>query len=237
MLRNKQLNAYQALTDVPEGWDRHRRFYKTLGPFVIMDNGVIRLDTTKPTPAYRCEYPTLDLALDFTSTTTRTFKLPDGTPVKKAWLNAGGRQYLLIDHDSGIAVRTARDWLNEDWHKGQAGLPSYLQQAGAYKLGTGHPAVGGAPIEVSMPDRVLAKKALGWMKELRSVCIVTDRIDPMAYYMPPRAGCHPYKWFTEGLTVAAALALLDKPAIRRIAALGVAKPRLIQSVPYLLIEE
>ena len=83
------------------------------------------------------------------------FLEPDGTPVKKAWLQHKGQQILLIDYDSGIAVRL-------DYERGQE-LPEFVPHwikaasACAWWPGAGVRPYG-KPIKIGQPYKACAEE-------------------------------------------------------------------------------
>ena len=145
-----------------QGWDRFKAFHSVVGSVsfsTLYTQGFIRFDTDEviftlsdPRPNYRHHYKDLNvtIALTVDKDCPRLF-MPDGTPVKKSWLDVGGSQALLIDHDSkrvvGLRTRTA-------WMAGlDTRLPIRFKDVAAYIGGAGALPVG-APITLRRPNKI-----------------------------------------------------------------------------------
>jgi hypothetical protein len=103
-------------------WDQYEAFHMGLDgkrgltqtgawmypTFVIFDDGQLWCRLSHPDPHDRHDYPELNVTLvSSNDKACPTLFTPDGEQVKKAWLNDDGMQCMLIDHDSGRAVRLA----------------------------------------------------------------------------------------------------------------------------------
>lgn len=100
-------------------WDRYKEFHIGIGvcgfeatdwrypPFVLFRKRQrVECMRSRPAPFERVEYPLLGVSLVATEDSwCPQLYFADGEPVRKAWLNDNGQQYLLIDHDSHRAVR------------------------------------------------------------------------------------------------------------------------------------
>lgn len=96
----------------PIQWDQFDAFHRTLcvanSTCTVFDTGEVLWKGVRPDPEDRTAYPPLGLSLWGTTDTGLgwAFALPDGTPVKQAWLSPTGIQTLLIDHTAQRAVNT-----------------------------------------------------------------------------------------------------------------------------------
>lgn len=135
-------------------WDTYCAFHWHVKPgFVQFETGELIYTVGKPDPDQRRVYNALNVQIVSTADPScPTLLLPDGTPVKKAWLTRGGMQYLAIDRDLNVAVQ-----LIVPYHgRGKASdkdklAPAHLEgRFAAYWTGPGRTPVGQA-IEVSTP--------------------------------------------------------------------------------------
>jgi hypothetical protein len=87
-------------------WDGYRAFHWTVATgFIQFETGELIYTDASPDPDHRSTYNSVGVQIVATSDDKcPTLLLPDGTPVKKAWLNRKGMQYLAIDLDLKVAV-------------------------------------------------------------------------------------------------------------------------------------
>lgn len=122
---------------------------------VTTEQGMAFWGKSKVEPEFRKHYP--DLNITVVSTTDDDcpkFKEPDGTPIKKAWLQHKGQQILIIDHDFDIAVRV-------DYEQGH-GLPECTPEwlrphASAWWPGRSSKPFG-KPVKISQPYKACAEE-------------------------------------------------------------------------------
>lgn len=156
-------------SDKKQRWDKYRQFHIGVTPvsltsttvpyaeppFVMFDSGEVIATSGAPNPNVRCAYPMLGVTL----VATGDAKCPalttaDGAKVPKAWLNDNGQQYLLIDHDTGRAVRT-------DAYYNASPLVSadcyWAKAAAAYFAGPGQPPIG-RKVALRQPLKLLPKE-------------------------------------------------------------------------------
>lgn len=148
-------------------WDRYRAFhlgydgtptatnhYYMVPPFIQFDTGELVCALHSPNPGQRRHYSDLNLEVRATADADcPSLTLPDGTKLAKTWLDDGGQQHLLIDHDSNRVVR-----LDKPMGEGRMPLRFYrsdysgcgLPLFSAYFAGEGAPPVGG-PVAVNRP--------------------------------------------------------------------------------------
>lgn len=102
-------------------WDRYKAFHMSLrrggvvdtsghyaanAPFVQFDTGELICNLCSPGPEDRGEYAGLNVGVyGTTDSTCPTLYMADGTRVPTAWLDCGGMQHLLVDHDLRRAYR------------------------------------------------------------------------------------------------------------------------------------
>jgi hypothetical protein len=135
-------------------WDTYRTFHWTVSPnFIQFESGELIYTDARPDPDFR---NTIDrLGVQIVSTTDPecpTLLLPDGEPIRKAWLTRGGMQYLAIDLDLMVAVQLQPTaWGRTAPTDADRRAPAYLQgRFSAYWAGPGRMPVGN-PVSVSTP--------------------------------------------------------------------------------------
>jgi hypothetical protein len=97
-------------------WDAYKAFHVNQAPLIYFDTGELICTVQCPPVDARREYNAFNVELT-TSKDVGTLWAPDGTELKKAWLDDNGMQYLLVDKDLNVAVRTdgcGRRWRNQD---------------------------------------------------------------------------------------------------------------------------
>lgn len=150
-------------------WDRFRAFYTCCDkfegnfyrqpsynnpPLYLFDTGELICTHSQPDPNWRGVYNSVGVTL--TTTKDTKLRLPDGvTDVLTAWLDDGGMQYLLIDHDSGHAVRLDTGFRYINSHTPlplTPGIPERFQfNCYAYIGGPGMKPISHGQIKVSVP--------------------------------------------------------------------------------------
>lgn len=139
-------------------WDQHREFHwqinssSTATPshshdpvITVFQDGSLAVHYGTRRPEVRHDYP--DYGISITSTTDKqcpNLLNPEGVKVPKAWLNDGGAQTLLIDHELGRAY-SLDDGLKTAKHK--------LWCAALYAKAGAHPQTGTAHISCPLDNK------------------------------------------------------------------------------------
>lgn len=145
-------------------WDGWRAFHVNHGPFTQFDTGELVLRSQTWNPDDRRSFR--DLGVTIVASEDETLPaliLPDGTPIKRAWLYDGGAQVLLIDDSTRHVVRIG------PWLKGENSLlPTRFagRAIEAYFAGPGRPPIGTA-VSVSPPYK-LSKDEKDYLASLRA---------------------------------------------------------------------
>ena len=131
-------------------WDQHREFHWQVNSsstatqshihdpvITVFRDGSLAVHYGTGRPEVRHNYP--DYGISTTSTTDQhcpNLLSPDGVKLPKAWLNDGGAQTLLIDHELGRAY-SLDAWRDKDKH--QLRCAAFYVKAGASpQTGTAH---------------------------------------------------------------------------------------------------
>lgn len=106
-------------------WDRYDEFHRATGPIVYFETGELVLVEGAPSVDWRHTYSDYNVELMATGDhgVCPTLYTQDGKEIPNAWLYDSGQQYLLIDHDMRIAVRT--DGVKRCWRDSTGALISH----------------------------------------------------------------------------------------------------------------
>lgn len=149
-------------------WDEFKEFhnnvtpystynsYKT--PFVLFESGEFIITSNYFSPSKRKQYQTLNLSLFMSRDMSWRswlkpikFTTPDGDEVKRSWLEVGGSQTLVHDHDSQRTVRLGSKWT--DSSKSNSLIPlRFRSVAYMYCAGKGEPPIGRSQVAIRQPD-------------------------------------------------------------------------------------
>lgn len=177
-------------------WDRYSAFhmgaFKQLcatdshryPPFIIFDSGEVISPHFKFDPYARGHYPLLDVSVFLTSDAgCPTLYLPDGTPVKKAWCDNEGHQFVIVDHATKRVVTHG--------NAPDAKMPDRFKGFRAYWKKPGAPPVGG-PITICRPDQIaLTKEERQRKEDMSATAIAAMKLTDHPALQPRRWGTDP----------------------------------------------
>jgi hypothetical protein len=136
-------------------YDAFNAFHVKYGPSIFFDTG--ELICTTPAVPVGDRYTYSDFNVELTTTKqSGTLWAPDGLELKTAWLDDGGQQHLLIDHDLNVAVRTDGAGITARGKlvKYMPGVPERFQTVYAYIGGPGCMPVGAGEVTAWVPHRM-----------------------------------------------------------------------------------
>jgi len=168
-------------------WDGFKAFHTTNGIFVEFETGELAITTAQPHPRDRDFYDKYGIYVLSTSDDNCPQLYLDKEctqPVKKAWLNQNGMQYLSVDEQQKVAVRLGGFYSRKDR---QQYLPRNLLQAAVW-MGPDRLPVPTNAFDVSVPDKSVRKDLGPKLTEVRAVIRAAHRINP--------AGSKRYHWET-----------------------------------------
>jgi len=161
-------------------WDHYKRFHVDNGNFVQLDTGelICTIHSPQPRPGVRREYRAYNLEIVGTNDShLPALKTKGGEIVKRAWLNRGAMQTLLIDRDTKHVVRLDGFFRNK--REGDAfcaRVPVNLRgRCAVYFAGEGQTPVG-SPVKVGKPTEY-TKEEIAHAKTLVAACKVWHEME------------------------------------------------------------
>lgn len=166
-------------------WDMFKEFHNNITPypsynsykppFVLFESGEFIITSNYFNPHKRKPFTELGLTLFMTRDIPwRTwlkpleFKTPDGDEIKRSWLEVGGSQTLVHDHDTKQVVSLG--WV--DSHKTNDHIPLRFRSiAYVYCAGKGEPLIGRGPVKIRQPDP-LSKDERKHVQTIKNACKV-----------------------------------------------------------------
>lgn len=162
-------------------WDEFKEFHNNITPwhnnyktpFVLFESGEFIITSNYFNPSKRKQYQTLNLSLFMTRDMSWRswlkpikFTTPDGDEIKRSWLEVGGSQTMVHDHDSQRTVRLG--WT--DSSKSNALIPLRFRSiAYMYCAGKGEPPIGRSQVAIRQPDP-LNKEENRHVRDLVAAC-------------------------------------------------------------------
>lgn len=221
-------------------WDSFGAFHKRNGIFVEFETGELSIVVPRPDPADRRYYDRYGIQVVATSDSDcpALYTSKDAEePVKPAWLNQNGHQYIAVDREQGVAIRLKRHWGREVSHKH---LPRHLEQSSGLWTGPHRLPIPVNTFTVSLPDRTIRNSLAKKLDDVRAAVTAVFRIggeqkNPYGYYGTDSMQALPV-WDDMTTEQIVADILPHDNLVRNVALRGFTFPRAEKQYEYLFIK-